>query len=1183
MEQNDRLIEHNEHSEKDKGILRRPVIRPGLKARLTLWFVLLTFVPLIVLDLVYRPMLERKLEESLARELNLAVSLKRRSVEQYFDGMKRMVVIHSERPTNKTLLETLKEGLALSGQAPRNYIGGEDWKGRLDRWKDQTGRDGLMNLRELMLVDLEGNILYASLDRRNLGVNVFTDSGYADRPLARGCRRALTRTEPVFADYALYYLSGAEQMLGHMVIRLNDRARQPIGLLALQFDGTDLNSIMGGYQELGQTFEMYLVGEDLLFRTDAGKRQERKALKYRIDSALVQSPAGFRADGVSGSRPMVRYSGPEQVMRRGVALPIPIGEVAYYLVGEIEEREAFQLMSDIRRVFGLTAVALAILVLGASAFFAGDLVRQIRVLTDWARNVATGDLSVRDIRHRDDELGRFIDSFNQVVLFLNETARLALSVASGDLRAQIEPRSAHDELGSALRQMTLSLNEVLDAVAALAQGDFDVRVRVKGPNDVFATAMNHMVARMKKAHEENETRSGLKTLEMELGEVMRGDQPINDLVQRVLAFFCDRFGASVGAFYIVDDDQRALYLYGQYACGPDHPPPPVFRRGEGLPGQALAEKRLIRLDHCPVEYLMIQGLVEAYTPASVLVFPFVSGDRVEAVIEMGSLSGFGTRELGFLEQVSESVSIAMSSALARVRMEQLLAQTIKQAEDLKAHQEKLDGINRDLTARTDELQKTEAQLRAANLDLIHQTERLKDSEARLKQKEEELITANQALEERSVNLEEQKNAIREKNIQLEQTQKELLEKSQRLENSSRYKSEFLSNMSHELRTPLNSILLISRLLSENRWGNLNDKQVEFARTIMTAGKDLLSLIDDILDLSKIESGKLDIHVSSVAIRDFQAKIRKGFATLCREKGIDWDVIVDEVLPDIVYFDIKRVDQVVKNLVANAVKFTASGEVAVHIGTTDAYPPSVSPSDSGPVLRISVKDSGIGIDADKQSLIFEAFRQADGTISREFGGTGLGLSISRQLVRLMGGDILVESQAGQGSVFHVYLPRALAAPAGDDLFSGAAPAVVPGHKANVHQKDADSTDNGLFPGRTLLIVDDDMRNVYALMHSLGDYGMEILVAKSGRQCLEVLENHPETDLVIMDIMMPDMGGFEAMERMAGDPRFSAIPVIAITAKAMKGDREKCIQAGASEYLSKPVDMDRLMSVMKHLLT
>jgi signal transduction histidine kinase/HAMP domain-containing protein len=1183
LEQNDRLIEHTEHSEQDRRILRRPVTHPGLKARLALWFVLLTFVPLIALDLICRPMLERKLEENLARELNLAVSLKRRSVEQYFDEMKRIVVVHSQRPTNKALLETLKEGLALSGQAPRNYIGGEDWKARLEHWKDQTGRDGLMNLRELMLVDLDGTILYVSIDRRNLGVNVFTDSGFADSPLARGCRRALASTEPVFADYAPYPLRGAERILGHMVIRLNDRARQPMGFLALQFDGGGLNSIMGGHQDLGQTFAMYLVGEDLMLRTDVGTRQERSAFKYRIDGAIIQSPAGFRGEGISGARPMVRYRGPEQAMLRGVAMPIRVDQETYHLVGEIEEREAFQLVSDIRRVFGLTAFALAILVLVASVFFAGDLVRQIRVLTDWARNVATGNLSVWDIQHRDDELGRFIDSFNQVVLFLNETARLALSVASGDLRAQIEPRSAHDELGSALRQMTLSLNEVLDAVAALAQGDFDVRVRVKGPNDVFATALNHMVARMKKAHEENQARAGLKTLEMELGEIMRGDQPINDLVQRVLAFFCDRFGASVGAFYLVDDDQRALYLYGQYACGPDHPPPPLFRSGEGLPGQALSEKRLIRLDHCPAEYLMIQGLVEAYTPASVLVFPFARGDRVEAVIEMGSLSGFGTRELAFLEQVSESVSIAMSSALARVRMEQLLAQTIKQAEDLKTHQEKLDGINRDLTARTDELQATEARLRAANLDLIHQTEKLKDSQTRLQQKEEELIAANQALEERSVNLEEQKNAIREKNIQLEHTQRELLEKSQRLENSSRYKTEFLSNMSHELRTPLNSILLISRLLGENRWGNLNERQVEFTRTIMTAGKDLLSLIDDILDLSKIESGRLDIHVSSVAIRDFQAKIRHGFATLCREKGIDWDVIVDEALPDIVYLDIKRVDQVVKNLVANAVKFTARGAVAVHIGIAEAYPPSVNPPDSGSVLRISVKDSGIGIDADKQALIFEAFKQADGTISREFGGTGLGLSISRQLVRLMGGDILVESHAGQGSVFHVFIPGTLTAPAGGDLFSAAAPSVFPGPETGVYQEKTRSTDNGIFSGRTLLIVDDDMRNVYALMHSLGDYGMEILVAKSGRQCLEVLENHPKTDLVIMDIMMPDMGGFEAMERMTGDPRFSAIPVIAITAKAMKGDREKCLQAGASEYLSKPVDMDRLMSVMKHLLT
>ncbi|GAB6097540.1 hypothetical protein JCM14469_37940 [Desulfatiferula olefinivorans] len=1182
METDDRLIEKTVNRDADSGIVRHPLSRGGLRVRLTVWFVLLAFVPLIVLDLICRPMLERELEQNLSRDLNLALSLKRRNVEQYFDDLKRLIVIHSQRPTNKSLLETLKEGLDLSGLPPRTYIGGPDWQERLDRWKEQTGRDGLMNFRELMLVDTDGNVLYASLDRRNLGVNVFADTGYVHSPLARGCRRALSLAEPVFADYALYRLRGEETMLGHMIVRLSDRTRRTMGFLVIQLDGAVLNGVLGGHQDLGQTFQMYLAGADLSLRTDAGKRRERKALRHRIDSALIRSPVGFGAERVSESVPMIRYRGPDQTMMRGAVRSIRVDDVTFYLVGEIEEREAFQLLSGIRRVLGFAAAALALLVLGASFYFTGDLVRQIRMLTDWARNVATGDLSIWEIRHRDDELGRFIDSFNQVVLFLNETARLALSVASGDLRAHIEPRSAHDELGSALRQMTLSLNEVLDAVASLAQGDYDVRVRVKGPGDVFATAMNRMVARMKEAHEENEIRSGLKTFQMELVELMRGDQPVNDLVLNVLSFFCERFGASVGAFYLVDEDRHTLCLHGQYACGPDHPPPPVLKRGEGLPGQALAEKRLIRLDHCPSGYLTVQGLTETYTPTSVLVFPFARGERVEAVIEMGSLLSFADRELSFLDQVSESVSIAVSSALARGRMEALLAQTLKQADDLKAHQEKLDGINRDLTARTDDLQKTEARLRAANLDLVHQTEKLKESETRLRQKEEELIAANQALEERSVNLEEQKNAIREKNIELEKTQKELLEKSRRLEDSSRYKSEFLSNMSHELRTPLNSILLISRLLTENRWNNLNERQVEFARTILTAGKDLLALIDDILDLSKIESGKLEICVDSVSIRDFQAKIHHGFEPLCREKGIGWTVIVDEAVPETVFFDFNRVDQVVKNLVANAVKFTARGEVGVQIGIAPEGAPSLVGTDSDPVLKISVTDSGIGIDAAKQALIFEAFKQADGTISREFGGTGLGLSISRQLIRLMGGDIVVSSQVGRGSVFDVYIPGALTAPRDETLFTTKPPAAASGG-AGDSVGGADMTNTDLFSGRTLLIVDDDMRNVYALMHSLGDYGLEILVAKSGRQCLEVLESHPETDLVIMDIMMPDMGGFEAMEHMARDPRFSAIPVIAVTAKAMKGDRETCLQAGASEYLSKPVDMDRLTAVMKHLLT
>lgn len=1171
----------------------------GLRGRMAFWIVLIPMLPFLIIGLVCDQTMENGLQKKAQQQIKSAIGQTGRDVEKYFQEMKRLLVIQAKRPSSRSLLASLSEGFALSGSSPDVYVAGEDWQKRLNQWKTQNEPLDFWAYRNTLLTDVKGNVLYSLSNTDMLGKNIH-EGQFASSPISKACHKVLRSGGAVFSDFGIYTERGDEHILGHMVTRMAGAGDETIGLVIFECQVSDINGILSGHQDLGQSFEMYLVGQDKLLRSDSGTRSTRKALKHKVASGLVCFPELGGKNVLHSTAES--YQGPDGLTMIGMHDFVRIGDIVYELIGEMEERDNFTLLYQIRKAFWFFSIVQLIVVIAAAYILTGRVVRPVVNMADWASHVATGDLVLLDIESRDDELGQFVRNFSQVVVFLRETAILARSIASGDFNVNIEPRSAKDELGLALEQMTRSLREASHAMASLAGGDFDVKVKVKGPNDKFAISINSMVEKIKITHDANEKQAHMKSLQMELSKTIRGNQTIHELARRILSFFCNTFQASTGVFYLADSSEDVLRLVSSYAC--HHHLPEEIHHGVGLLGQAAREKEKIILNHCPDDYMAIHGLTGTKEISSVLVFPFVHESSLVAIMELGSLKMMTDKELEFIDQVSENVAIAIMSAYSRMKMKELLDKTVKQSEDLKTNQEKLDGINRALQMKTIHLQETEAQLRkqevelrATNRDLIRQTEKLKKSEKRLRIKEEELMTVNTALEERSFNLEEQKNAIKRKNIQLESAQKELVEKSDRLENSSRYKSEFLANMSHELRTPLNSILLISRLLTENKAGNLSEKQVEFSHTILTSGMDLLTLIDDILDLSKIESGKLELQISRASITEMVEKIEAGFSPVCQDKGIGFSIDVDERVSDSVYLDFQRTDQVLKNLVGNAIKFTSQGQVTVAVTIPDTLPEKLKKRfKKEETLLVSVKDSGVGIPKDKLSVIFDAFKQADGTINRQFGGTGLGLSISLQLIRLMGGDIIVDSEPGVGSTFHVYLPHVFVPP---DNLSESDEAVITEGKSPIAETPTEMPGKSKpektpesanqperqekeFKGKKIMVVDDDMRNVFALINYLEDYGMDIKVARSGKESLAVLEKNPDIDLVVMDIMMPEMGGYEAMERIRAQERFKALPMIALTAKAMKGDLEKCLEAGASDYLSKPVDMDRLLMLMKNML-
>ena len=471
-------------------------------------------------------------------------------------------------------------------------------------------------------------------------------------------------------------------------------------------------------------------------------------------------------------------------------------------------------------------------------------------------------------------------------------------------------------------------------------------------------------------------------------------------------------------------------------------------------------------------------------------------------------------------------------------------------------------------------------------DMTEQTraqQQLREAHAELEQRVEartaELQATNEELEHKTHNLEQQ-------HIQLEEAKLSLEQKANELTQASQYKSEFLTNMSHELRTPLNSILILSKMLSANRGGRLGDDEIESARVIHSSGTDLLNLINDILDLSKIEAGHMDVHREEAEVAVMMDELRGVFTPLAEKSDVGFQISVSEDTPPVMVTDKQRLQQILRNLLSNAFKFTKEGSVSIIVGPWQAGD-GISDSE---LLAFSVTDTGLGIPPEKLDIIFSAFRQADGSTNRRFGGTGLGLSISTELAALLGGHITAESEESIGSTFTLVLPRVC--PRQTDtrglrtLDTNLAPPpspydtqiVLPSSpkvKEKRQQQQIAVADNGALEGRRILVVDDDMRNVFAIAKLLRARGVDVFIAENGEKALRLLQDHPDTDAVLMDVMMPVMDGFTATQCIRARPEFRELPIIALTARAMKEDKQRCLAAGMNDYLAKPLDVDLLL--------
>jgi HAMP domain-containing protein/signal transduction histidine kinase/DNA-binding response OmpR family regulator len=1087
-------------------------------------------------------------------------------------------------------------------------------------------------------------------------------------------------------------------------------------------------------------------------------------------------------------------------------------------------------------------------------FMASNLTNQVRSISKVVTSVANGNLKRKLVLEAKGEIEQLAETINEMIDTLATFAEQVTTVArevgfEGKLGGQANVpnaagtwRDLTDNVNRMASSLTSQVRSIADVATAVTKGDLSRSITVDAAGEVAALKdnINEMIRNLRETTKRNTEQDWLKTNLARFTRLLQGQRDLLAVSKLILSELAPLASIQHGVFYINDatDGEPDLRLLASYAFNTRKHVTARIRAGEGLVGQAAFEQERILLTDVPGNYIQITSALGESAPVNVIVLPVLFEGQVKAVIELASFQPFKDIHITFFDQLTEIIGIMLNTITATMRTEELL----KQSQSLAT-----------------ELQSRQAELTETNSQLQQQARTLQASEERLKAQQEELQQTNEELEEKARLLFLQNKEVERKNGEIEKARKSLEEKASQLALTSKYKSEFLANMSHELRTPLNSMLILSRLLSENEAGNLEAKQVEYAKTIHSSGDDLLSLINEILDLSKIESGTMDMESKRVLIAEVRDYVEKNFEAIAHSKRLSFAVDVKKNAPKTIISDQQRLQQILKNLLSNAFKFTEQGGVTMRIeGVTSGWTNGTKTLDEADqVIAISVSDTGIGIPPEKHRIIFEAFQQADGTITRKYGGTGLGLSISREIAHLLGGEIRVVSTPGEGSTFTLYLPRksespaprrpsakgpasqrpGTAQPVAEEVVERPAPeeeveelsddrediqdgdrtllvierdtgtaqrilkvarehgfkgvvatrldaalsmtrefnadaitldpegegwsildrlkrdfatrhlpvqiitdtkerqralnlgafafvekdasddvlansfeslksfldrevknllvveddeaqrasileligngdvetvAVATGEAAmnalrsthfdcmvidlglpdmtgfdllerlkkelglydlpvivytgkelsaredtrlrklaeTIIIKDARSPErllaetalfmhrspdklpaskrrmleevhkaDPILAGKKVLVIDDDVRNIFSLTSLLERHHMEVVFAENGHDGLEILKGTHDIDAILVDVMMPEMDGYQTMQEIRKIRRFKDTPMIALTAKAMKGDREKCVEAGASDYISKPADVDRLLSLLR----
>jgi HAMP domain-containing protein/signal transduction histidine kinase/CheY-like chemotaxis protein len=819
-------------------------------------------------------------------------------------------------------------------------------------------------------------------------------------------------------------------------------------------------------------------------------------------------------------------------------------------------------------------------------FMGSNLTTQVRGIARVVTAVANGNLNRKLEVEALGEIAELSDTINAMIdtlaTFADQVTTVAREVGiEGELGGQANVpgasgtwRDLTDNVNQLAANLTNQVRAMADVATAVTKGDLTRSITVDASGEVafLKDNVNEMIRNLRETTQKNTEQDWLKTNLAKFTRLLQGQRDLLTVARLILSEMAPLVEMQHGVFYITDnvEDETTLKMLASYAYRKRKSVANEFKLGESLVGQCALEKERIIINTVPPDYVKINsGLGEA-VPTNIVVLPVLFEGQVKAVIELASFNPFNEIHFGFLDQLTESIGIVINTIEANMRTEELLKQSQSLAQELQVGQAELQETNR-------------------RLEL--QAQSLQTSEELLKQQQEELQQTNQELEEKAQLLSEQKSEVEQKNRQIELARTALEDKAKQLALSSKYKSEFLANMSHELRTPLNSMLILSKMLSENPDTNLNEKQIEFAETIHSSGSDLLALINEILDLSKIESGTMGVEIGDVHFSELQEDIERTFSQIAHDKGLQLVTELSDQLPRHMQTDVKRLRQVLKNLLSNAFKFTKQGEVGMQIGVAEGgwSFDNDSLNQASSVIAFIVSDSGIGIPEDKQQLIFEAFQQADGTTSRKYGGTGLGLSISREIARLLGGEIALESAPRKGSKFTFYLPEnyqpatltpqdeefdeanaldnghqqqsliSLARESQDDMVSRVQ-IIVSDDRAEIQPED-----------KVLMIIEDDSSFARILLDIAHEQGFKCLVSQHGEDALMTARKY-RPSAITLDLTLPGMHGYAVLDRLKHDPSTRHIPVQIIS---VIDDLRRVLKLGAFGHVTKPVNREKLV--------
>jgi signal transduction histidine kinase/CheY-like chemotaxis protein/HAMP domain-containing protein len=821
---------------------------------------------------------------------------------------------------------------------------------------------------------------------------------------------------------------------------------------------------------------------------------------------------------------------------------------------------------------------------------AGNLTGQVRDIAEVTTAVANGDLSKKisaDVKGEFLALKNTVNAMvDQLNRFASEVTRVAREVGvEGKLGGQAQSaevagvwKDLTDNVNQLAANLTNQVRAIADVATAVTEGDLtrQVNVEASGEVAVLKDKLNEMIRNLRETTRQNTEQDWLKTNLERFTRMLQGQRDLAAVSSMILSELAPLVSAQHAVFYSMNNPSEGveplLELQASYGYEERRHLSTTFRIGEGLVGQCAKEKKRILLTDVPGDYVRINSGLGACPPLNIIVLPIMFEGSVRAVIELASFSAFSETHQAFLDQLPESIGLVLNTIEADTLTENLLKQSQSQAEELRSQQE---------------------ELRESNEDLGRQASLLAEQ-----------------------NIEAEK-----KNLQVEESKRLVEEKAGQLAVSSKYKSEFIANMSHELRTPLNSLLVLAEQLQDDPGHTMTDTQVEYASVILSSGKDLLSLLNGILELAKVESGTVTIELSGVSLAELRHGLLGEFEQVAVGKDLGFSIELAPGVPQNIVTDSQRLRQILRNLLANAFKFTDKGEVHVDVSVVHSgwSPDSKSLVSAVSVIALAVRDTGIGIDEEHQQRVFEAFAQGDGTTARLYGGTGLGLSVARELTDLLGGELTLTSAEGQGSTFTLYLPldawavpaSATAGGAGSTRAVEAPLASTNGHGMNgqgtngrgvatnglgrderrlaaadrpvepvahdaVHERG--TLDDHRLTGTTVLVVDDDFRNIFALTALLERVDASVATAESGPDALVALERNADINLVLMDIMMPGMDGYTAIRSIRGHAELETIPIIAVTGKVVAGERQRCLDAGANDYVPKPVNTAQLLAAI-----